>query len=189
MPQITTSIDDMPAGREMDALVAEKVMGWDHTHDIDHCEGDSWYSHCRNCHRTGEDEEIMCWNPRDPPLPGCKVAPHYSTSIEAAWEVIEKLEKEGIIDGVSLSAIGCELYLNREQLTAADGPAPLAICRAAVKAGGMTDSEQEWVAERTVPSDPSDFFKSLVAGKPVEVSGRKICKAGKWTFHYPWPNL
>ena len=25
-----TAIDEMPAGRELDALVAEKVMGWDH---------------------------------------------------------------------------------------------------------------------------------------------------------------
>lgn len=125
--------DEMIAGPAMDAEVAEKVMKWDHTHDIDHCEGDSWYSHCRNCYRTGEDEEIMCWDPEDPPLPGCEKPPPYSTSIVSALKIVEKLEAEGIIDGIFLHPSGCELYLNREQIAAAAGPAPVAICRAVLK--------------------------------------------------------
>jgi hypothetical protein len=31
--------------------------------------------------------------------------------------------------------------------------------------GGLTSSEAEWVAHRTVPCDPSDFFASITAGK------------------------
>jgi len=98
-------INTMPAGPEMDALVAEKVMG---------------YTSC------------------------AFGVPRYSESLEAAWEVVEKMKpvwrefrlsfgpylagKEGLKDGWELEpALGSPVYGYGET-------APLAICRAAIKA-------------------------------------------------------
>lgn len=131
----TMDYDTLCAGREMDALIAEKVMGWDHTHDIDHCEGDSWYSYCRNCSLTGENGEIMCWHPGDPILNGCTKPPPYSTSIEAAWKVVEKLCFEyGMTFGghVDPSQHGWQFGFGINEVMA--GTLPLSICRAALKA-------------------------------------------------------
>lgn len=93
----------LEAGRSLDALVAEKVMGW-----------------CQECFRLserrirGEVEDtgpLMSMGSEDDLLPDgnrmwycvahkrplrhASTAPHYSTSIEAAWEVVEKLSADG----------------------------------------------------------------------------------------------
>lgn len=59
----------MNAGRELDALIADKVMG------------------LRVRHRPGMEPCIM-------PANGApwETIPHYSTDIRAAWEVVEKLD-------------------------------------------------------------------------------------------------
>lgn len=59
----------MEAGRELDALVAEKIMGWS------------------NCHREGD------WGYFGRPFGGPTDfrIPNYSTDISAAWEVMEKM--------------------------------------------------------------------------------------------------
>ena len=79
----------MEAGRELDALVAEKVMGlskddWDPPcfwqHSTDDCEKDSvigWMGWCYNCGTMVAEVGV---EPR-----------YYSTDIAAAWEVLEKL--------------------------------------------------------------------------------------------------
>lgn len=61
-------------GRDLDALVAEKVMGW------------------------FKDRYSEYWFPPGTNITNGAVVdlPHYSTSIEAAWEVVEKL-KEGVL--------------------------------------------------------------------------------------------
>lgn len=73
-------IDALPAGYELDALVAEKVMGW--------TERDS---------RGPGGHPMRRWFPpqngpwewdQDEPKP-------YSTDIAAAWEVVEKLATDG----------------------------------------------------------------------------------------------
>ena len=125
----------MKAGRELDALVAEKVMGWDGCHSIHYCE-DTWYNYCKNpgCYATGadEDEMIGSWDGDEPPIPGCKGYPPYSTSLAEAWLVVEKalyfrLEREG--------QWHCELVFKRGPAGHASADtAPLAICRAALKA-------------------------------------------------------
>lgn len=107
----------MATGRELDALVAEKVMG---------CGGGEYGE---NCQRTD------CSHVRD-----------YSTSIAAAWEVVARLERVPI--GLS-SRMGDSWRLVKtfhgpmrlDVMTPGgivEGPeadtAPLAICRAALKA-------------------------------------------------------
>ena len=79
----------MKAGRELDALIAEKVMG--RTSHI-------WSEHfalqktvyCTICGTTkGKGKED--------PYPFCQKddIPHYSTQIADAWLVVEKLRKDG----------------------------------------------------------------------------------------------
>ena len=107
----------MKAGRELDALIAEKVMGFDKEFVVSRVDG----------------------------LPYAEV-PHYSTQIQDAWLVVEKLHNDsvGIIrvsngDGDSYD---CDIlpYLPKEMegcshahITAESWP--LAICLAALKAG------------------------------------------------------
>ena len=106
------TIDEMPAGREMNLLIADKVMLLP---CVDDPPGDG-----RNCPRCGYLD--------------------YSTDIAAAWEVAEKMRATY---GVSLywrskrKGEGCWVakFLHRSHAHEATGDtAPLAICRAALKA-------------------------------------------------------
>ncbi len=125
----------MPAGREMDTLVAEHVMGQtDFTHlEQKYFEGatedgtdgwDGWY--CPRCMNYHE-----------------KCVKNYSTHLDYAWEVVEKLKSMGI--NVELNIYigdGYSCYLGKEvpnmaglQEIAESAHAPsmsLAICRAAL---------------------------------------------------------
>ena len=76
----------MKAGREMDAAVAEKVMGWTLV------EGS--YSLC--C-RTPEDYKFVIWvdSERHHHRPNNMGNFNPSTDIAAAWEVVEKIGKDG----------------------------------------------------------------------------------------------
>ena len=81
----------LTAGRELDALIAEQVMGW------------------ADCHAKAKSTP---WQFADPPEPRIVVGigynparkeldcfPNYSTSIEAAWEVVERIR--GSTQGIS----------------------------------------------------------------------------------------
>jgi hypothetical protein len=125
-------IDDVPAGRELDALVAEKVMGWV-SHDWFWTTPDS---------RQVDFPEILKHDDRD----DSDGLPHYSTAIKVAWEVIRKMmETSGdaplrFADEIELE---CEVrnywdneiasYLVLKNLT------PEIICRAALKAVDVTE--------------------------------------------------
>lgn len=106
------NINKMQAGREFDALIAEKVMG----------KGETWFGTFSN----GSERTI----PR---------LPHYSTDIAAAWLLVDKLTgpKVNLIlerdwDGVYYSRFS-SAGASDEDFCSAD-TAPLAICRAALKA-------------------------------------------------------
>lgn len=107
------NIDEMPAGREMDALVAEKVMGW---------------ANIRGA-VVEQNTNIV----RD--------VPSYSTDIAAAWDVVEKINtKKCFIELKStfptwFAGIFKGFGHNYEIIECAnEKTAPLAICRAALKA-------------------------------------------------------
>ncbi len=128
--------------RELDAEVAEKVMEWDGTHDIERCDGDAWYSCCRNCGATGQQEEILAWDFGDPPVPGCTEPPWYSHSIDKAWLVVEKMREMGWYSEIDNSGDDAVPWVwsftKYNGADCATSPqcaiAPEAICRAALEA-------------------------------------------------------
>ncbi len=120
----------MEAGREMDALVATKVMGWE------------------------DDPEVPYWDARDVNGQVIHVSRRWSpsTDIAAAWEVFEFLSKNSVevavsCNGVERATIGhdsdgwsCSVWWFKdiESSHAIEGiyadTAPLAICKAALLA-------------------------------------------------------
>lgn len=114
----------MDAGREMDALIHEKVMGW---------------------------PKSPIFGVYEYPDGGYDFAPPYSTDIAAAWPVVEKLERDGfrwsvavrnphMSDTKILPYVSFWHYGKDEpgkldtHVSAEDDTVPLAICRAALKA-------------------------------------------------------
>jgi hypothetical protein len=105
-------IDKLEAGRKLDALVAEKI-----------------------------GLPLLDGNPTGNPMLGGGDRIRYSTDIAAAWRVIEKVieifgdygfDLHRINNGVFLCGLGERDYLQR--VSAHAPTAPLAICRAALKA-------------------------------------------------------
>ena len=172
----------MNAGRELDALVAEKVMGATLTGPVgaDYIEGEwtvwgapsgnqrvepSCLRHCL-CENTdkyyadhpdryrGHSWESKNVGGHYPPC--VMVVPRYSTSIAAAWEVVEKLRAMNstlelyspgalVNDEMGIHAVEWQAtFKSWEEPWGPHGPsveaqtAPHAICLAALKAVGVT---------------------------------------------------
>lgn len=127
----------MNAGRELDALVAEKVFGL-HRNERGH-----WYD--------VSGSSIPCYYADTEPCDPSSWLPDYSTSIAAAWEVIERVVSgkvsenlEGFALTVQPGTIGASFSnLHGKGHFQSNGKtAPLAICLAALKAVGV-DAEGE----------------------------------------------
>ena len=134
---------EMPAGREMDALVAEKVMGlapcdaWSPVNFGSAGGPAMWLD--KPCGHDGKCYPTPSEHPFSGPL-------HYSTSIAAAWEVVERLRADKVMGGASIAAVNApddatpgewcvEWFDGDHTLDCAIGDtAPLAICRAALAA-------------------------------------------------------
>lgn len=105
----------MSAGKELDELVAEKVMGWERT-------GQCWKDERGNT-RTIELTSFGSFEP--------------STDITAAWEVVELIGKDYGVevyheDGLSECAVGS---LHKPEIVRVEAlTAPEAICKAALLA-------------------------------------------------------
>jgi Phage ABA sandwich domain len=133
----------MEPGRELDALIAEKVLGWDRKHAVVECE-DEWYSYCKNCGLTGA-EVLPAGSKRTWDTP-CDTPPGYSTDIAAAWEVVERMrlavmprEGEGYWAGVIAYDYKDPCGVIDQLFGGVFGStAPHAICLAALKALGIT---------------------------------------------------
>jgi len=118
----------MKPGRELDALVAEKVMGWVEFSPIDPTIDFGVHGKYR-------------WNyAKDPKDGKQKPIPWYSEDIAAAWEVVEKmLERGGCEIGCYGSKNGAKWFevnvitMNGEVTVTAQTPAE-AICKAALLA-------------------------------------------------------
>lgn len=127
-------------GRELDALIAEKVMGWV---SIPHPEPENLFPGVRAGARSWfpPNNDYAYWRERFGPGYANGVSfPEYSTSIEAAWEVVEKMGENRLrLDlsvGTSEDAIA-EFSRNGSEGIEANGEdAPHAICLAALKAVG-----------------------------------------------------
>jgi len=112
----------MEAGREMDALVAEKVMG----------------------HTVGRDATLETFYPQYTTTvetsEGFTILAHYSTDISAAWRIVEKFKSDARI-GISMADYTnggyCFTFFgpgNFDEYECDAPTAPLAICRAALLA-------------------------------------------------------
>ena len=150
-------VDDMPAGHEMDALVAERVMGlvrgadfgrWpEHVWRRDvhgeveniECGGNHSGPHCDRCHygycrHCADEAEAAQTQP-------CEIhPPSYSANITAAWMVVEKLQSLGLSTSILSDWHGnrrCRISRRSEVVVDAANwseTAALAICRAALQA-------------------------------------------------------
>jgi len=124
--------DEMPVGREMDALIAEKVM--------DSVPCNAWEIHnSRSWVLADSCGHKSCFPKESGP-------PCYSTLISAAWEVVEKMVSNGyqfVVNGGKHDySWGAKRHagFNNDNETYHDGFAdevPLAICRAALRAVGV----------------------------------------------------
>lgn len=116
----------MRAGRALDALIAEKIFNLP---GIYQGKGDDgiWLDN-----RDYLDAGDYCYTPTQT---ACRLVPHYSTDIAAAWLVVEHFYSAGWGAGVEMDGhTGCSAGIG--QFTArADTPAH-AICLAALKACG-----------------------------------------------------
>ena len=115
-------MSELQAGRELDALVAEKVMGW----------------------RRIESTNLFLIGPKH--IEGGFPAPHYSTDISAAWQIVEKFKMTITPNNCypHVKAKWCadvELKGSHELWLAGAETAPLAICRAALRAMEQGDRQ------------------------------------------------
>lgn len=128
----------MPAGRETDALIAEKVMGLKPEPSSEH---EGWYG---DLIPIGDHEFIdpQGWVYFDKKY-GLQPVPDYSTNIAAAWKAVEKLNlsyRIGI-DKAHDNVFWCwfdlddpEDYAMEKNYYATGNTVPLAVCRAALLA-------------------------------------------------------
>lgn len=126
-------IDELEAGRELDEVVAEKVMGWQLVHTAEPLAPfNRWRDRSGKSRYTRNDIlPGLCWLP--------------STNIAAAWEVV------GALNGMKLGWFSLEQFGEKGQgtwraiiwtggeemddcLFADAETVPLAICRMALKA-------------------------------------------------------
>jgi hypothetical protein len=117
-------MSDLDAGRELDALVAERVMGW------------QWNDYTVN---YGNDDYRTVRGLFD--VKGSFDShdrfPEYSTDIAAAWRVVEKLKPDWAIRiEVRPSGVYCDIISLTERRVekVTESSVPLAICRAALRA-------------------------------------------------------
>ena len=135
----------MKAGRELDALVAEKVMGWRWVQVPKDCDG---LNEGRCLAPVGLDEKNHQWTPKG------KISeysgPRYSTDIAAAWEVVEKLCLSVCASAPGLGGKPASYWVGFADMSGrflvadlnnpsvvCEETAPLAICLAALKAVGV----------------------------------------------------
>lgn len=127
-------IDNLEAGRELDALVAEKVMGWT-----------LGKPHLLHGYLMHGSVEIECWEGSlKDNVTQTKDSWHPSTDIRWAWEVVEKLKRYGFELGYQFDESGelewdasFDMERHSEAHCVYAPTAPLAICKAALKAVGV----------------------------------------------------
>lgn len=129
---------ELAAGRTLDALIAEKVMGFQRVPVPKDCDG-------KNEGETLVPPDFQLssyeWTPRGF-YQLWAFCPHYSARIESAWEVVEHLRRQGAKVSVQNRTPGpwamwicMRIGTDREQVTLERGEtAALAICRAALAA-------------------------------------------------------
>jgi hypothetical protein len=116
---------DLSPGRELDAAIATQVMGW---HDVK-------FQPIANAFGEKVLDEYAGHPPND--LLKNAIIPKYSSNIQFAWDVLEKLKTISVFAAV-ISAKGqpwvCKVNKDTAFVEERADAAPLAICKAALKA-------------------------------------------------------
>lgn len=116
---------DLSPGRELDAAVASRVMGW---HDVK-------FQPIANAFGEKVLDEYAGHPPND--LLKNSIIPKYSTDIRFAFDVLEKLKSMAMFAAL-VSAKGqpwvCKVNKDTAFVEERADAAPLAICKAALKA-------------------------------------------------------
>jgi hypothetical protein len=116
---------DVNPSRELDAAIAAKVMGW---HDVK-------FQPIANAFGEKVLDEYAGHPPND--LLKNAIIPKYSSNIQFAWDVLEKLKTISVFAAV-ISAKGqpwvCKVNKDTAFVEERADAAPLAICKAALKA-------------------------------------------------------
>lgn len=118
----------LPAGWQLDALVSERVMG----------ERVEWIGNLsyRADAMSARDRDLLAISASVATLRA--LVPEYTTSIAAAWLVVERLRERGLrplLNPDWQRAWTCEVYREATFVAQSDFcDAPLAICRAALAA-------------------------------------------------------
>ena len=115
-------IDTMPAGREMDSLIAEKIFGWKNL---------AWKEAKRYADKLGDWYSPRGWYGNGPNGESY-FTKHYSTDMGDAWEVVEKLCQ--MCSDFSLTEGYNAAFLADDWVVSTAETMPLAICRTALKA-------------------------------------------------------
>ena len=144
-------IDNLPAGQELDALVAEKVMDW---------QWRAWGDPPQRCLYSPEAiastveydllGQVRLPTVSETTVPACGDepihpvghVPHYSTDIAAAWQVVGQLLERGLHVVIATPPPGWKNWdvrgwnpeTNSSRFISHADSAPLAICRAALEA-------------------------------------------------------
>ena len=124
----------MKAGRDLDALVAEKVMELDLSQPCKDSELHEYYDGwaCIACGLRGDwgDSDIYFGHTIQPR--------HHSTSIADAWMVVEKMKRVGFRWAINSELNTWDVYLEDKRMGSGEGrgDVELAICLAALKAVG-----------------------------------------------------
>jgi hypothetical protein len=115
----------MTAGPELDALIAEQVMGWTKRELTDPITGPEWYW----CGPKGQLHHVLAWRP--------------STDIRCAWKVVEQLRGQhcctklysdhNYIWECTMSTRFDDPHTGKPPVFGQADTAPLAICLAALK--------------------------------------------------------
>ncbi len=121
--------DKMQPGREMDALIAEHVMGWKFI---------PWNGGKTNCPHCGRTYQGYC-NYYDP-MVYCDRDCHYSTDDDAAWNVVKAMWAKGYEINLSHDngQIDCDFRTGGCEWDWASVPSfPHAVCMATLRAMGV----------------------------------------------------
>ena len=124
----------MPAGPEINMLVAERVMqlGGEYQHDFQ----ENGYGQCNKCDASNDMGAIRRGGRY------CTIPDNYSEDIAAAWEVVEKFKTDGwaveiqweLRDDGGVGAWFCALDNSHKEWYGFSETAMLVICRTALKA-------------------------------------------------------
>ena len=177
------NIDQMPAGRELDALIAERVMG------LEIC-SDSSKPHLMYHDKVRLRQNAVCLSHG---LARTAV-PRYSTNIASAWLIRDRLHQLKFIlsvrDDASAAVVWCDIFrpgISKEFVVRDFAPtAPLAICKAALRAITKSDEMPAGQVNELMATTPMGWHREAARWHGQDVIRWKIFKPIPILTYYEW---